>query len=417
MRSARQAMTFVREELLTLLNEPIASVRKREETALDRLLRECGNRVVLFGSGNLGGQTMRCLRSIGVEPLAFADNNSSRWGTHMEGVPILSPEEAAGRFGSDALFLVTIWNTNHWYSDTQKHLARLGCRQISPVSPVYWRFPDQFLPFFAQDLPHKLYECSAEVLAAELLWDDEASKQEYLRQIRWRALGEWNFTRPGTEESYFADSIFHLTPEEVFLDCGAFDGDTIRGILSRGGFKRILAVEPDPGTFARLAAYVRELEPEVRSRITLLPCAVGAERGQVRFDDTGGLGSRISDEGTVTIESIPIAELVGPAPVTYIKMDIEGAEHDALLGARPLIERDRPILAICVYHRQDDLWRLPLLMKEMLPEHKMYLRLYESDGWQTVAYAVPAERVQGDSSYDKQTGDPKEPNTANEVRL
>jgi hypothetical protein len=74
-------------------------------------------------------------------------------------------------------------------------------------------------------------------------------------------------------------------------------------------------------------------------------------------------------------------------------MDIEGAEHDALVGARPAIERDAPILAVCVYHSQNDLWRLPLLMKAMVPGYRMFLRCHEGDGWQTVAYAVPPGRV------------------------
>jgi methyltransferase FkbM-like protein len=74
-------------------------------------------------------------------------------------------------------------------------------------------------------------------------------------------------------------------------------------------------------------------------------------------------------------------------------MDIEGAELDALRGARPVIVRDRPVLTICVYHVPGDLWRLPLLMKEMIPEYQMFLRTHEGDGWQTVAYGIPPGRV------------------------
>ena len=94
------------------------------------------------------------------------------------------------------------------------------------------------------------------------------------------------------------------------------------------------------------------------------------------------------------VPSFPISELLNPdTRITFIKMDIEGAEFDALRGARAAIERHRPVLAVCVYHQQDDLWRLPLLMKEMVPDYRMYLRCHEGDGWQTVAYAVPPERA------------------------
>jgi hypothetical protein len=74
-------------------------------------------------------------------------------------------------------------------------------------------------------------------------------------------------------------------------------------------------------------------------------------------------------------------------------MDIEGAEYGALLGGRKVIERDQPILAICVYHTQNDIWRIPLLVQQMLSRHKLYLRAYEGDGFQTVLYAVPQYRV------------------------
>jgi len=385
----------IHQALEALLSEPVSCVRERERTTLERLLKDRGNKVVLFGAGNLGKRSVACLRTIGIEPLALSDNNPNLWGTSLDGVPILEPRIAAERFGAEALFIVTMWNTTQWYTDRRQQLMDLGCRYLSPVSPLYWRFPDTFLPFFAQDLPHKVYESSADVMKAADIWADDRSREEYLKQVRWRTLADWDFIRHGIEESYFPDRIFHLSPQEAFVDCGAFDGDTIRSIVARRGadFQHIVAIEPDPGTFQTLRAYSAGLPDEIQNKITFHQCAVGAERGVVRFEDSGSLGSRVSDDGQVTIDSIPISDIVGSLPVSYIKMDIEGAEFDALVGAQRVIERDRPLLAICVYHRQDDLWRLPLLMKKMLPDHRFYLRLHESDGWQTVAYAVPPSRV------------------------
>ena len=96
----------------------------------------------------------------------------------------------------------------------------------------------------------------------------------------------------------------------------------------------------------------------------------------------------------VRVDAFPLPDVLnGFGPVTFIKMDIEGAEFGALTGGRDVIQRDRPTLAICVYHTPNDLWRIPLLMQQLLPEHRMYLRCYEGDGWQTVAYAVLRERV------------------------
>ena len=74
-------------------------------------------------------------------------------------------------------------------------------------------------------------------------------------------------------------------------------------------------------------------------------------------------------------------------------MDIEGAEMDALQGGRHAIATDKPLLAVCVYHTQDDLWKIPLFVRDLLPDHRLYLRCHEGDGWQTVLYAVPPHRA------------------------
>jgi FkbM family methyltransferase len=388
-------------ELQAILAEPMTSVMERERSTLDRLLAETHRKVVLFGAGGLGRQTLFCLRSIGLEPLAFTDNNRGLWGTQVEGVPVLAPEDAANRHGADALFIVTIWNPHHWYQTTREQLQSLGCRRISPPSPVYWRFPQTFLPFFAQDFPHKVYQQAADVLKCAEGWSDECSRQEYLRQLLWRSRGEWTFRPiddPADKQSYFLRNVFNLSRDEVFIDCGAFDGDTLRTYLSMlsmraDAFRRFVALEPDERTFGRLQQYVADLDPAIRRKVEMVRCAVGLERGTMSFDSTGGLGSKVSSEGTSAVDLLPISDLADPStPVTFIKMDIEGAEMEALQGARSVIERDRPILAVCVYHVQNDLWRLPLLIKEMVPSYDMFLRCHEGDGWQTVAYAVPPSR-------------------------
>ncbi|HEY6211091.1 MAG TPA: FkbM family methyltransferase [Vicinamibacterales bacterium] len=386
------------DRLRTVLAEPIASVKARERSSLDALLAGAGNRVVLFGAGGLGRQTLGCLRSIGVDPLAFSDNNTKTWNTSVDGVAVLSPRDAAAQFGRDALFIVTIWNPYHWYVQTREQLAALGCRCITPPSPVYWRFPDTFLPFFAQDFPHKVYEQREDVLTCAAAWSDHRSREEYLRQVLWRARGEWTFSPiddPADSDSYFLKNVFRLEPDEVFIDCGAFDGDTLRVYLSiqPKGFRRFVALEPDPATFGKLRDYVQSLSPAVGRNVETIQCAVGRERGRISFDSTGGLGSKVSSTGASAVDLVPISDLVErSAPVTFIKMDIEGAEMDALEGARAVIERDRPILAVCVYHLQNDVWRLPLFMKAMVPDYEMFLRCHEGDGWQTVAYAVPPSR-------------------------
>jgi FkbM family methyltransferase len=218
--------------------------------------------------------------------------------------------------------------------------------------------------------------------------------------VIWYATGDAShLPGPPDENSYFPSDIFSISPREVFVDCGAFDGDTIRQLMDHAdnSFQAIHAIEADPLSLEKLDAALRLMPPETRSKIHVYPCAVGAERASVRFEITGTVDSRVCAEGGVEVESIPLDEIFANDSTTMIKMDIEGAEYDALRGGAKVIGRDRPILAICVYHTQSDIWRIPLLVREMLPEHKLYLRAYEGDGFQTVMYAVPPERVRRDA--------------------
>ncbi len=382
-------------ELDRILSEPLSSVRERENSAFDNLLAGCGNRLVLFGAGNLGRKVLQCLRSIGVEPLAFADNSPSKWGSQVDGVPVLSPKDAAAQYGGSALFLIAIWSLGHYYRDSRTQLESMGCAYVDSTAFLRWKFADQLLPDFCQDLPHKLYEQAADVRKAASLWADDASRQEYLNHVRWRALGDQNALGPPVkEESYFLESLYRIEDREVFVDCGAYTGDTAEQVIRRNpAFSRIVAIEADPENFDCLTKWIGTLDTPVASRISALNVAVGAKRGKLRFQAGGGEGAKLAADGNVVVECIPIDELAPAAGSTFIKMDIEGAELDALAGARRSIQKNRPILSICVYHKQDDLWRIPLFIDTLVEDYRFFLRAHDVDGWQLVCYAVPVNRL------------------------
>jgi hypothetical protein len=97
--------------------------------------------------------------------------------------------------------------------------------------------------------------------------------------------------------------------------------------------------------------------------------------------------------GSFHVESVPLDLLLADEQPTYIKMDIEGAEYRALLGCRQVIAKHLPILAICLYHRQEDLWSIPLLVRSISDQYSLFLRRYSDECWEQVCYAVPKERV------------------------
>jgi FkbM family methyltransferase len=197
-------------------------------------------------------------------------------------------------------------------------------------------------------------------------------------------------------DMYFPDDLFRLSEDEILVDCGAFDGDSMQTFLERTGnrFRHIYVVEPDPANLAALATRVAAYSTETAARITTLPFALASHDGVVRFSADGDVGSKVAAAGGVELPCRKLDTLFpGPERPTLIKMDIEGAETEAIPGAAGLIARCRPILAVCAYHRCDHLWIIPKLIERVYPDAKIFLRRYAEECWETVYYAVPPERL------------------------
>jgi FkbM family methyltransferase len=386
-------------ELEALLSADPAAMRVTERQEFDRL--SGGRDLVLMGAGGLGRRTLAGLRRHGVEPLAFADNANSRHGTLIDGVAVMSPDAAVRAFGSRAAFVVTIWGANspHRFADSREQLRALGCDVICSFPPLYWKYAEALLPFYLQDLPSRLLAERVDVRRAFDLWEDEASRAEYLAQVRFRLCADFDgLSHPVGHPQYFPDDLFTWSDQEWIVDGGAYDGDSVRMISERYGerFGHILAVEPDPANFTKLQAAVAALSPAARTRIDCRQNALGSARCTLHLDATGTAASATSvaaSAGTIAVAADTIDALVDEARATFIKLDIEGFELDALEGAARTIERHAPVLAVCVYHRQNHLWKIPLLLREWRRDYAFFLRPHNEEGWDLVCYGVPRRRL------------------------
>jgi FkbM family methyltransferase len=386
-----------RERLDALLSEKVDAAIRRERAAFDECSAPFERRLVLFGAGAFGRHTLAGLRRVGIEPLAFADNNQRLWGQTVEGVPVLSPASAAERFAGTATFIVTIWNgtSRERLADRTAQLAALGCSRIAPAGLLFWKYPDVFLPHYPLDLPHKVLERAAEVRAAFEMWSDEDSRREYVTQVAFRLHLDLGGLAAPDPQHYFPVDLIRLSEDEVFIDCGAFDGDTIRSLVAlRGsGFRRVVAFEPDPLNWDRLGQTVAQFPPEVRERIACLRQATGARRETVYMNSTGTDLSAVG-AGTVAVECVRLDDsLVAESP-TFIKFDIEGFELEALAGAAATIERHAPVLAVSAYHLQSHLWEIPAAIRRLSDSYSYFLRPHSSEGWDLVCYAIPRHRIE-----------------------
>ena len=357
--------------------------------------------VVIFGCGQLGTFALDGATRAGLKVLAFADNNQTNWSRRIAGIKVMSPQEAVHRYNDEAFFVVAVYNG----TAPRKQLAELNCRRIWPYPLFFWRFW-QHMPFEDRlELPDRVIEDPKAIRAGYAHLSDAKSRIEFAAQIQWRCSLDYDCLPKADPpaEMYYAPDLVSLSAQEVLADCGAFDGDSIRVFLESAGgrFRHIYAIEPDTKNLVALDKYLASLPSDVSQRISVLNFGLSDRDEVVSFDASGTVGSRVvAGAGSDSIQCRLLDEILdGPQP-TLIKMDIEGAEPRAILGAAATIRASRPILAICAYHRCEHLWTLPALIKNALPEYEIFLRRYAEECWETVYYAIPPERLRSGNSQE-----------------
>lgn len=385
-------------ELEVLLNESPESVAERVRTTHDKLSTPFNNQLILFGTGKLGRRTLKGLREVGIEPLAFCDNNAVIWGSDIEGLKVLSPEQAVSDFGRKAAFVVTIWNDTlgHPLEEVRKQLQSYGDCTVVSFLPLYWKYHKKLLPYFSLDLPSKILAAREELLAITVFIEDRESRLNFFKNIKSRFAGELQIL-PGSIDKriQFKNEFFKPNKEEVFVDAGAYNGDTLKLILESSPleFKEFIALEPDPQNFTKLNDLVGTYDDKLRSKITTFPVAVSSFNGEISFDGSGTEQAQISSNGDIKVECRRIDDLLIDKEVTFIKMDIEGAEPDAIEGASDIIKNRSPILAISVYHQIDHLWRMVCLINNIRRDYAFFFRPHAAGGWDYILYAVPQNRL------------------------
>lgn len=203
------------------------------------------------------------------------------------------------------------------------------------------------------------------------------------------------------ENIYILDEFNHLSEKDIyfdeevvskeeypygkgFVDVGCFDGkDSIRFLEWVGEDTPVYAFEADEENYRKCQAALKKFDS-----ITLYKLALSNKTGIKSFNGCGAVNAKFSDEGDDIIKVAPLDRVLEGKRIGYIKMDIEGAEEEALEGAKTILAEQCPILALSLYHRRSDIWKLPEKILSINERYRLYIRHYTAEVCDTVLYAV-----------------------------
>ena len=223
---------------------------------------------------------------------------------------------------------------------------------------------------------------------AYVLLADEQSRRVFLDTVRFKLSGKLQYLRASeTGKDEIFRTVLQPTGAEHFADLGAYNGDTIRELLSYtgGAFASITALEPDRRNFRKLSAWA---ESSLSGAVELVQAGAWSGDTVLRFSDKAGRQSKVAETGWET-QMRALDSVLGGRPCTCLKMDVEGAEREAIRGAAQTIRQYRPKLNIAAYHRSADFFELPLLIHALCPDYRLYLRHHPYvPAWDTNLYAA-----------------------------
>jgi FkbM family methyltransferase len=369
-----------------MLIENIQNVRHVEENIFNAI-RASSAPVVLWGAGEIAWCVWTYLHQHGIETVCFCDNNPSKQGTTHLGLPVYSYDGLKEKFaGAGGKYHIVVATGIQYKEPIFSQLAQ--AKELNPVS--YLRGFEVCGEKINYQYIQKHIEQFEEAYASLA---DAFSKKVFINVLNAKISGNFDlYMEIMSKTEYFDDDVVLLSENEVFLDVGAYKGNAVLEFArkTQNKYDGIIACEPDQQTRAALQTV---LEKNNIRKVEIHNKGLWNQHEIMHFSDGREGGSRIAEGSAATfptnsIEVDTIDSILSGGRVTYISMDIEGAEHNAILGAKQTIKKWKPKMAVCVYHKREDLFDLLLLLKSFVPEYKFHMRHYTENQTETVLYAV-----------------------------
>lgn len=372
-------LSIVRKEFDKILLEIKDTVWFRALENLKRMTE--GHPLVLYGCGEICKAIIFLCEQKDIRIASLCDSNKT--GKYEDtGYSIISPESVKEVY-PDAVIMIT---SKRFENEIYKQLRRLDFddNQIYPfpLSHTYVMHPESFKASHLEGFEQ-----------AYGFFKDNVSREIILDRMRMHLLGTM-LKRTSTTPTYFEPEIISLSQNEVFVDGGCYKGETteefIKQIESRNvdGYSHVYSFEPDSETCETAIKNLRKYE-----RVDVIEKGLWSSETVLKFSAGGSTGSSfIFGIFSVSVPVTSLDRFFKGKPdhdlPTFIKMDIEGAEKEALIGAKDIIKKKHPKLAICAYHKPEDIYELPKLIYDINPEYKFSLHQYSDGIYDTILYAI-----------------------------
>jgi len=366
------------------LFEEIAPFEKAgwlEKAVREIQARSHGAPIVIYGAARNGRYLDEVFVKYDAVAASFCDDNERLIGTTVNGKPVRRLRDIPEAHGKQTVVVLGSMSTPETINKMQNKCHNVGLGNVY-YNPALFCFYESL----ATLAPHR--EALEDVYNR---LDDPGSRECFTTILKSRLSGDISgYARVESKEAqYFDPAIIRLLCNEVFVDGGAYIGDTARefaALAQKAGARyHIYAFEVDDTVFPAV-----EQEAAADQHITPVKKGLYNRNGEIRFSTQPNGNSGVDATGDTAIDVVRLDNFMGgKAPPTFIKMDIEGSEMNALEGAEQIIRANKPKLAICLYHKPGDLWEIPLFIKNLYPEYRFYMRAYRDLPVEYVLYAIP----------------------------
>lgn len=354
--------------------------------------------IFIYGTGSFARDIQLALEKNGIRIYGYLDHKDTKK-QKINDTPVYKPDAVTlpSELRKESVVILGIHNREVNLIPIINSLKTYGFEGeiLSPID-LYDHFAELGTRYW---LTSKSYygPYSKEIQSVHDILSDEKSRDLFIAIMHFRRSGDYSLLpKPDIEHQYFPPDLPAWKQPIRFVDCGAYDGDTLYSFLQSGQqFEAIAAFEPDQENYRKLSKFVIENGGRLPN-ISVFPCGVYSSTTQLMFETGKGEASVASQTGKNTIQCISLNDAIPTFRPTLIKMDIEGAEMDALHGAQRLITDYHPALAISAYHTPSHIWEIPLWIEKFAKQNNIqytyHYRTHAYNNFDTIFYAMPRQK-------------------------